>query len=96
MLLSHADRSRFRSPKATADLSAVSTPIQGTVLEDGFVAGTWRIERSPGSGDATLVVDHVVPLTKRAASAIAAEGRRFLRFAAEDASAHDVRLVAVP
>ena len=45
------------------------------------------------SGDATLVVDHVVPLTKRAASSIAAEGRRFLRFVVADAAAHDVRLV---
>jgi Winged helix DNA-binding domain len=95
VLLSHADRSRFQSPKASADFSGVSTPIRGTVLENGFVAGTWRIERPPDSGGATLVVDHVVPLTKHAAASVAAEGRRYLRFAAEDASSHEVRLVPV-
>ena len=95
LLLSHADRSRFRSPKARADFSAVSTPIQGTVLEDGFGCATWRIERDKATGAATLVVDVVRPLTKRAASAVAAEGRRYLRFAAAEAASHDVRLVAV-
>jgi hypothetical protein len=94
VLLSHADRRRFRSPKATADFSAVSLPIRGTVLEDGYVCGTWRIERDAGSGEARLVVDHVVPLAKRARSSIAGEGRRYLRFAAADSDSHDVRFVA--
>jgi hypothetical protein len=93
-LLSHADRSRFDFPRARAPFSAVSTPIQGTVLEDGFVCATWRIERDRHSGAATLVVDHVTPLTKRATARIAAEGWRFLRFIAADAAAHDVRFVA--
>jgi Winged helix DNA-binding domain len=93
LLLSHADRSRFRSPKATTDFSNASTPIRGTVLEDGFVCGTWRIENDKAA--ATLRIDVVRPLTKRAASTVAAEGRRYLRFAAADASSHDVRLVSV-
>jgi hypothetical protein len=95
LLLSHADRRRFRSPKARADFSAVSTPIRGTVLEGGYVCGTWRIEHDRSSGAETLAIDHVTPLTKRAGASIAAEGRRFLRFAAADATAHDVRFVAV-
>ena len=95
VLLSHADRTRFRAPRARADFSRVSTPIQGTVLHDGYVAGVWRIERDRESGDATLVVDHVVPLSKRSASSIAAEGRRFLRFVAADAAALDVRFAAL-
>jgi Winged helix DNA-binding domain len=90
VLLSHADRSRFHSSRAVAGFSAVSLPIKGTVLHDGFVGGTWRIE-----GDATLVVDHVVPLSRKAAASIEAEGRRYLRFVAADAPAHDLRLVAV-
>lgn len=91
LLLSHADRSRFHSPKARAPFSALSTPIQGTVLEDGYVAGTWRIERDRGSGAATLAIEHVTPLTKRSSASIAAEGRRFLRFVADNASSHEVR-----
>jgi Winged helix DNA-binding domain len=88
VLLSHADRARFQSPKPRADFSAVSTPIQGTVLEDGFVCGGWRIERT------TLVIDHVVALTKRAQTSIAAEGRRYLRFVDPSAPSRDVRFVA--
>jgi hypothetical protein len=84
LLLSHADRSRFRSPKARSDFSGVSPPIRGTVLEDGYVCGTWRIEGE------TLVVDQVVTLNKRASASVAAEGRRFLRFA--QGSSGDVRL----
>jgi DNA glycosylase AlkZ-like len=95
VLLSHADRSRFRSPRERAPLSAVSKPIKGTVLEDGYVSATWRIERDRASGAATLVIDHVTKLTKRARASIAAEGRRLLRFVAADAESHDVRLVAV-
>ena len=95
VLLSYADRTRFRAPTAHADLSRVSRPIQGTMLHDGYVTGTWRLERDLASGRATLVVDHVARLSRRSASSIAAEGRRFLRFAAADAAAHDVRLVAV-
>jgi len=95
LLLGHADRSRFHPRRARADLSRVSTPIHGTVLHDGFVCGTWRLERDRGSGSAALVVDHVAPLSRRSASSIAAEGRRFLRFAAADAAPRDVGFVAV-
>jgi Winged helix DNA-binding domain len=95
LLLSHADRGRFRSPRAQVDFARVSTPISGTVLCDGCVCGAWRIERDRGSGSATLLIDHVTPLSKRAASSIAAEGRRYLRFAAADATGHAVRFVAV-
>jgi hypothetical protein len=38
------------------------------VLNDGYVAGVWRIARDRESGGASLVVDHVVPLSKRAAA----------------------------
>jgi hypothetical protein len=42
-----------------------------------------------------MVVDHGGRLNQRARSAVAAEGRRLLRFLAPDADAHDVRLVAL-
>jgi Winged helix DNA-binding domain len=91
-LLSHSDRSRLHVDRAR--LSAVRGPVQGTVLSDGFVCGVWHIEHARDGACATLVVEHVVPLTKRAAGAIAAEAGRYLRFAATDASGRDVRLVA--
>jgi hypothetical protein len=95
VLLSHADRSRFVSEKPRAPLSGVVGPIHGTVLHDGFLCGTWRLDNDRSSGSATLVVNHVVRLPKRAAAAVTAEGRRFLRFVAADADTHDVRFVAV-
>ena len=95
VLLSHADRSRFRSRRTLAPFSAVSTPIHGTVLQDGYVCGTWRLERDRDSGGAMLVIDHLTPLSKRATASIAAEARRFLRFVAADADVRDVRFVAV-
>lgn len=92
--LSHADRSRFvrndrRGQSWTARI------IQGTVLHDGTIAGTWRIERDRASGTATLAVVHV-RLNARARASITAEGRRFLRFHEAAATTHDVRLTQVP
>ena len=61
------------------------------MLHDGFVCGTWRIDRDREAG--AILVDHAGPLNQRARSAVAAEGRRLLRFLAPDAGAHDVRFL---
>jgi hypothetical protein len=95
VLLSHADRGRFVSEEHRGRLSAVAAPIHGAVLHDGFVCGLWRLDRDGDTGSATLVVNHVERLTKRGTAALAAEGRRFLRFVAADAGTHDVRFVRV-
>lgn len=88
LLLSHADRSRFHTDRSW--FGAVRERVQGTVLHDGTVCGVWRVER--GRERAALEVDTVVRLSKRATASIAAEGRRYLRFAAEDAETRDVRV----
>ncbi|MGH3035656.1 MAG: winged helix DNA-binding domain-containing protein [Gaiellaceae bacterium] len=95
LLLSHADRSRFH-PDGPPRLSPAAGPVHGTVLSDGFLCGTWRLERDRDTGAATLFVTRLRRLTKRAGAAVAAEGRRFLRFAAADARGHDVRLEPLP
>jgi Winged helix DNA-binding domain len=89
LLLSHADRSRFYVDRER--FSAATGAIRGTVLSDGIVSGVWRIERD--RGQATLEVECVARLTKRAAAAVEAEGRRYLRFLGEDADV-EVLLVA--
>ena len=94
-LLSHADRSRFRRDEERPR-SGVTGPVHGTVLSDGFLCGSWRLERDRDTGSATLVVTQLERLTKRAGASVAAEGRRFLRFVAADADGHDVRFEAVP
>jgi DNA glycosylase AlkZ-like len=86
VLLSHADRSRFATEEGRRLLGSVSGRVHGWVLVDGSVAAVWRLD------EAALVVSHVPGLTKRSAAALAAEGRRFVRFAAPG---RDVRLVPV-
>jgi hypothetical protein len=96
VLLSHADRSRFVSEDHRGRLSAAfAGRVGGAVLYDGFLCGSWRLDHGGGTGSATLVVNHVPCLTKRGAAALAAEGRRLLRFLAADADGHDVRFVAL-
>jgi hypothetical protein len=93
VLLSHSDRSRFISPEHRGVLGRVRGRIHGAVLQDGFGFGLWRLERDEGT--ATLMVKHIPGPSKRAAAAVAAEGRRFLRFVAAEADTHDVRFAAV-
>jgi hypothetical protein len=93
VLLSHADRSRFGSDEHRAVLFAGDRPVHGTVMVDGFVRATWRLEPDAKRGSTTLFVDHAGKLSQRATSAIAAEGRRMLRFSAPDATTSEVRLV---
>jgi hypothetical protein len=67
------------------------------VLHDGFVCGTWRIDRDhTGRDDGTvaIIVDHGRRLNQRARSAVAAEGHRLLAILAPDAGGHDVRFAA--
>jgi hypothetical protein len=96
VLLSHADRSRFLSEEHRGRLApAFAGRAHCAVLLDGIVCGAWRIDRDGDTGGATLVISHVGSLTKRSTAALAAEGRRLLRFAAAEAETHDVRFVAV-
>jgi hypothetical protein len=95
LLLSHADRTRFVPGERRRRLSAVTGRIHGAVLYDGFGRGLWRLDRDPGLGRATLVVNHGGRLAKRAGAALTAEGRRLLSLVAADADSHDVRFVAV-
>jgi hypothetical protein len=90
-LLSHADRSRFQPAVDGPALPWPSGGPHGTVLHDGVVAATWSIARAADTGAATLVLHHRPSLTKRALTAMTAEGRRFLRFHEPTAAAHEVR-----
>ena len=90
VLLSHADRSRFVSEAAREGARGLTGRVQGTVLHDGMLSGVWRIDRE--DENATLVVSAVQRLTKRAVASVAAEGRRLLRFIAEDAGRQEIRI----
>jgi len=93
VLLSHADRSRFAFAVDATRLFDTGAPVHGSVLVDGVLRARWRMDRDRDNGAATLMVTHVGALAKRTASAVAAEGRRLVRFLAVDAPSHDVRVV---
>lgn len=91
VLLSHADRSRIISDDLRRPLATTAGDIT-TFLLDGFVAGTWRIERVPDR--ATLVIEPIHRLTRQDRASLSEEGARLLDFKAGDAQAHDIRFVA--
>ncbi|MGI5223958.1 winged helix DNA-binding domain-containing protein [Actinoallomurus sp. CA-142502] len=91
ILLSHADRRRIMSEEARKRTFAVPNGIfPGTFLVDGFVRGTWRIERS--SKTAVLHLTPYDPLDIATRDALVAEGSRLLTFAADATADHDIVL----
>ena len=96
VLLSHADRTRFVADEQRAAVGALAPKVQGAVLLDGSLRGTWRVEHDADTGHATLTVDHVGRLTKRASDAVAAEGRRLLRLIEAGAESVEVRFAPLP
>jgi len=92
LLLSHADRTRVVPAERRPTLGRAWRIGNGSVLHDGLVCGVWRLGHDRNAGSATLVVTLAARLPKRAFAAVAAEGRRHLRFAALDAESHEVVL----
>ena len=87
-VLSHADRSRMVPEAQRGWLFETPAPVHGSFLHDGWLGGTWSIDRSAATP--SLVVRPVVRLPKRGAAAVAAEGRRMLRFLEPDFPAADL------
>lgn len=83
-LLSHDDRSRVIAPGKAKRLW-----WKGTVLVDGFIAGTWKFEREKGS--LTLAIGPLGRWRKADRDEVTAEGERLLQFAAADAEATAIR-----
>ena len=64
--------------------------VAATVLVDGFVAGTWRLDRKKDV--ATLSVEPFAALPARARRELVAEGESLLRFCEPDARSFEVRV----
>lgn len=62
--------------------------VAATILVDGFVAGTWKIERRKKR--ATAVIEPFAALPKRERQSLAEEAERLARFAASEAEAWEV------
>ena len=65
MLLSYADRTRAISAEVARAAAPVTQESISSYTIDGFVAGTWRVERERGRDVADLVLRPIVPLEAR-------------------------------
>ncbi len=90
LLLSHADRSRVIAPEHKPYLASKNGMPPPTFLVDGFVHGTWKVERV---GDAaTLVLTPFARIPGAAEAALVAEGEALLSFVEPDATERVVRV----
>jgi hypothetical protein len=88
--LAHADKSRIVAPEhENAVYRMRNATMRPIFLVDGFVAGTWKLERTKTK--ATLVLEPFAPLPLSARRDFEDEGERLVRFVADDAPAHVVR-----
>lgn len=87
VLLSHADRRRVVADDDRKRIVYAPGSAHGTVLHDGFVRATWRIDA------ASLVLAHIGPLPSAARAAIETEAVAALPLLAPgaDAAVHDIR-----
>lgn len=89
VLLAHVDRGRIIADEHRARIFT-GNAIRPTVLVDGFVAGTWAIERQRTA--ATLRVTPFAPLAADDRATLEEEGSRLLGFVALDAESRDVQI----
>lgn len=95
LILSHADRTRVIADTHRPSVFLSAGRVRATFLVDGFVQGTWKIERSRANdGTATLIVEPFAPLPDDARRALTAEGERLIRFIAGDAAPYAVRFTS--
>lgn len=88
LVLAHADRSRIVADRDRHRLVTKNLQVKATFLVDGFVAGTWKIERKRAT--ATVTVEPFAPLKKAARAELEREGLELLEFVEPDAKAHEV------
>lgn len=89
LLLGHADRTRVVSDAHRPRLTTRNLRVLPVFLVDGFVAGTWELER--GRAAAVLAVAPFDALGKTARAELTAEGKALLQFAEPDARSLEVR-----
>ena len=88
LILSHADRSRVISDEYRSKVFLSAGRVRATFLVEGFVRGTWRIEKSRSVS--TLVIEPFEPLSKEVRDALAEEGERLVRCVEDGAKVHNV------
>jgi hypothetical protein len=91
ILLSHEDRTRVIPEQIEVPLPAGNGGSTGTLLLDGYVAGTWRMTRAGET--ATLAIRLAHPEREGDRDAIVREGESLVRFATDGSATATVRFV---
>ena len=92
LLLSHANRTRVLSVEAAEAVRPATQEPVSTFTLDGFVAGTWRIERETPRAAATLTLRPIRPLSRRETTDLTDEGAALLAFLAAESTDHRIRV----
>jgi len=90
LVLAHADRTRVLADEHRGLVVTKNLRVRATFLWDGFVAGTWDVQRKRDT--ATLQITPFAALPLGAAEGLAEEGQALLRFVEADASTFDVEV----
>lgn len=90
LTLSHADRTRVIADEHRRRIAAKNGMVPGMVLVDGFVRGTWKVDRRGRA--ATLRVEPFGRLSRRDRAAVAEEGAALLGLVAPNAESVDVEV----
>ena len=90
LLLSHADRRRIISDEHRKKVFLSAARVRATFLVDGFVGGTWKVERKRDT--ATLVIEPFEMLPEGVREALVEEGERLIRFLTDGMEASEVRV----
>jgi hypothetical protein len=89
-LLAHDDRTRIVADEHRAGVFLKNLQVVGTFLVDGFVAGTWKVERK--KKDAALALSPFGPIPKRAVAELENQGESLLAFLEDDSANRSVRV----
>jgi hypothetical protein len=81
LVLSHADRGRVISDEHRKKVFLSAARVRATFLIDGFVHGTWKVEKDRKK--ATLEIEPFEPVSAEDRTALSEEGGRLVRFLAE-------------
>ncbi len=85
LLLAYVDRSRVVPDKFKPKVYLAGLRVASTFLIDGFVHGSWKLERA--GKKATLVVTPFAPIPRSERAALEAEAEKLLEFVAFDVDA---------
>jgi hypothetical protein len=91
VFLAHADRARIVDDADRKRFAYAGGRSIRTFLLDGFIRGSWTIERRRGG--ATLQIRPHDTLAKRDRNALIDEGVHLLAFAAADEGEHDIEIL---